>query len=211
MKKELLKKKIYDYVATNVQSGYFAPGAKICEETLAKELNVSRTPVRDALSQLSFEGVVEKIPHRGFFVRNATPEKLNELYQVIGHLDKLVASLACAYMDEKDYRKMQEIIDKMDLAIRYENFPDYSQNQNFFHSVYSEKCPNKTLCLKLNELTHNHIPHTYTGSGSELYKYCDLCNKEHKQILDSFMSKDYVRLQELIVEHWIVVVDDQYI
>ncbi len=210
-RKSLLKDKIYAYVAENVQNGVFTPGIKICEDTIASSLKVSRTPVREALTQLAYEGIVEKIPRRGFFVTKVDRTKSVEVFEVIGHLDMLVAQLAHPHLDETDYKKMRELIAKMDLSIRFENYADYSKNQNEFHEAYASKCPNKTLVSTLNSLMFSHIPHTYTGSGSELFEHNRICNKEHEEMLTAFQGQDLQHLGEIVKDHWCKISNEKFI
>ncbi len=211
MKKTLLKTKIYDYVAENVQNGVFTPGTKISEESIASVLGVSRTPVREALTQLALEDVVERIPRRGFFVGKTEKNVSKEVFEVIGYLDKLVAELACPFLLDEDYKKMEELIAKIDVAIKYENYSEYARYQNHFHEVYANACPNKMLINTMHTLTHSHIPHTYMGEGTELYQLFAASNKQHRHILDAFINKDIDRLKQLVDEHWSKIEYEQYL
>lgn len=83
----LLKDQIHKYVTRHVQDGVFKPGSKLNEETISAALNVSRTPVREVLTQLASEGYLEKLPRVGFFVREWSTEEKRETYEVIGALD----------------------------------------------------------------------------------------------------------------------------
>ena len=77
-----------DWVTASVRKailgGYFEPGEKVDQELIARELQVSRTPVREALGKLEAEGYVETRPHRGAFVMMPSREDVAEIYEVLG-------------------------------------------------------------------------------------------------------------------------------
>jgi DNA-binding GntR family transcriptional regulator len=211
MTRRLLRDKIYDYVAKNVQNGVYTPEVKIIEESVAGDLGVSRTPVREALSQLALEGIVEKIPRRGFFVKKPESKKSKEVFEVLGYLDRRVAELVCPLLTQDDFLKLEEYIAKIDIAITYSNFSDYSINQNLFHEWYANKCPNRTFLDMLHSLTFSHIPHTYVGSSHDLFTCFSRCNEQHRLILDAFKKKDLPRLGALVEEHWSIIEYEQYL
>lgn len=77
-----------------IMSGAFQPGERISEVAIAKTLNVSRTPVRWALSILETEGLVSGAPNKGFRLRTFTPEEVLSAYEVRGALEGLACRLA---------------------------------------------------------------------------------------------------------------------
>jgi len=211
MARGLLRDKIYAYIAQQVQNGVYTPAVKIREESVAQNLGVSRTPVREALTLLAQEGVVEKIPRRGFFVRKPEPRKSREVFEVLGYLDRRIAELVCPLLTPTDYLKMEEYIAKIDVAITYKNFSDYSINQNQFHETYANKCSNITLLDTLRFLTCSHIPHTYTGTSQDVFAGFTACNAEHRLILEAFKKKDLSSLSELVEQHWSLIECEHFI
>lgn len=196
-----LYEKIYEYVCEKIQNGEYKVGDRIVEEDLSKKMGVSRTPIREALAHLSSQGIIEKIPRRGFFISAVDKNKKNEIYQVIGHLEKLAVSTSINLLTEEDYNKLREVIAKMDIAIKFKNFSDYTKAQKEFHEIIC-RCDNQTLMDLINSLKISHIPQTYIGSDEKLFKSFEYCNEEHKQILEALIDKDLVKLFKLIDEHW---------
>lgn len=201
----LLKDKIYNYVTTNVQNGIFKPGSKLNEEAISNAVNVSRTPVREVLTQLASEGYIEKHPRRGFYVREWSKKEKVETYEVIGSLDFLCAKKAIHYLEEKDFQLMRESIAKMDISIQFQNYSDYVKSQSIFHSVYIEKCQNEVLIEIINNLRKSPMPVTYSSAelyDDALFQLFALNNQQHKEILDALVSKDLSMLEKLILDHW---------
>ena len=71
------------------------PGERIRERQLSKELNVSRTPLREALKILAGERLVDILPNRGAVVADPAPEEVRELLQVLGALEALYLETMC--------------------------------------------------------------------------------------------------------------------
>lgn len=199
--KNLLYEKIYEHVAEKIQLGEFKEGDKISEEELAAAMGVSRTPVREALTYLSSKGIIEKIPRRGFFIRETNKEEKEEAYQIIAYLERLAVSLAINSLDEEAYNKLRELVAKMEIAIQFKNKADYIKAQSQFHEMITD-CENKTLVELLHTLKTGHIPQTYVGNSDELFESFKVSNQEHTEILNAMMDKDLKKVVALIDKHW---------
>lgn len=85
---------VYTRLVDAISDGTLAPGERIKQENLAEQLNVSRSPVLQALRLLKKEGLLEEAPGRGLVVARLDPVRIGHLYQVRGALDALAARLA---------------------------------------------------------------------------------------------------------------------
>lgn len=85
---------VYKSLLDAISAGVLAPGERITQEDLAEKLNVSRSPVLQALRLLKKDGLLEEAPGRGLVVAQLDPERIGHLYQVRGSLDALAARLA---------------------------------------------------------------------------------------------------------------------
>lgn len=96
MKKyKTLKDHVYDYIAEQILDGNLIPSQRINETAISQELSVSRTPVREALIQLSCEGILDNLPRKGFVLKGVTEKEARDLYTVIGILDGMAAQMTC--------------------------------------------------------------------------------------------------------------------
>jgi DNA-binding GntR family transcriptional regulator len=203
-KYQSLKDHVHDFIATRIQSGVLLPNQKINEAAICKSLEVSRTPVREALIQLSSENLLEYIPRRGFIVKEINTDKKLDVFQVVGALDALAASLAMNYLTEEDFAKMEELIERIDTSIKENNYHDYQHYQTEFHKVYIDKCRNSTLIETLESLQNSFIRQTYLSDDTEkLFQVLERMNEEHRKILGFFKEKDKNGLVEIIQHvHW---------
>ncbi len=84
----------YQKIRQGIVEGLYRPGERMVETRLARDLELSRTPIREALRMLQSEGLVVALPNRGATVRNLTVEGIADLYEVRGRLEALAGELA---------------------------------------------------------------------------------------------------------------------
>ncbi|MGG1401413.1 GntR family transcriptional regulator [Bacillus salipaludis] len=199
-----LKDHVYDYIAEEIQNGTLLPKQKINEIALSEKLEVSRTPVREALIQLASENLLEFFPRRGFIVKEIDTKKKLDVFSVVGVLDAFAATLALENLTEDDMELMEELVRKIDLSISQKNYSDYQKYQNQFHKVYIDKCCNPTLIELLDSLQNSFVRQIYLSKDEEkLFTALELMNEQHRQIIDYFKNKDKENLEHLIKnEHW---------
>jgi DNA-binding GntR family transcriptional regulator len=90
---------IYQQLTVAFLEGRFAPGERLLEKEISEWLDVSRTPVREALSSLEADGLVELIPHKGAVVRRLSAEDVRDQYIVRAALESLATELAVPHVD----------------------------------------------------------------------------------------------------------------
>lgn len=199
-----LKDHVYQYIAEKISKGELVPGKKINEHEICQELSISRTPVREALIQLSSEGVLENLPRKGFVIKQMEENEARELYQVIGALDGLAAQLACPCLTDRHLKDMAFYIDSMDLAINSDNYEMYYKQQENFHDIYISECGNDVLINTLSQLKNKFVSKKYDlAADSKGKEILQMTNREHRQILDLFCQKDGQGLKIFLQEtHW---------
>lgn len=199
-----LKDHVYQYIAEQISEGKLSPSQKVNETAISKELSVSRTPVREALIQLSCEDILDNIPRKGFVLKAVTETEAAELYSVIGFLDGMAAQISCNSLSEKDLANMEFHIESMDLAIKANNYEMYLQQQDAFHMVYLEKCNNAVLTNTIYRLKSKFFKRgTLKKSKEENRELLSLTNEEHRKILMLFQEKNKDGLFDYLVNvHW---------
>ena len=89
--KGTLRKKIRSYIQQQIANGRFQAGDRIVETQLARELNVSQAPVREAILELAAMGLLEERPYSGSFVRKLTAEDVEDIYNTRAFIDEYAA------------------------------------------------------------------------------------------------------------------------
>lgn len=199
-----LKDHVYEYIAEQIHDGNLLPEEKIDEKVICDELNISRTPVREALIQLASEGILTNNSRKGFIVRSLSAEELKELYGVIGILDGAAAGMACEYLSESDLKDMDFYTDSMNIAIESCNFEMYQKQQKMFHQVYINKCGNSVLISTIASLKNKLLNTNYSKEiPSKAQEVLRMTNGEHREIVKLFRERDKDRLFHYIsVTHW---------
>ncbi|WP_373233215.1 GntR family transcriptional regulator [Cohnella sp.] len=203
-KYQSLKDHVYTYIAECIQNGTLLPNQKLSENSICEKLEVSRTPVREALIQLASENYLEYYPRRGFVVKELDTKKKLDVFQLIGTLDALAARLSVSYISEEDISKMEKFADEIDTSIKQQNYSDYQLYQNEFHNIYIHKCNNDTLIELLESLQNSFVRQTYLSNDkTKLYTVLEQMNIEHKQMIQLFKKKDEEGLENFLKNvHW---------
>lgn len=116
-------------------SGELAPGSDHLESELAEQLNMSRTPVREAVLMLEGQGLLALRPRKGVRVLPLSPEDMEEIYDVLTELESLAAECAArAAHTEEDLRFLSTAINDMDVAIANGDLDAWANADDRFHT-----------------------------------------------------------------------------
>jgi DNA-binding GntR family transcriptional regulator len=108
---------VYDRIRRAIVEGRYPPGARLVEQRLAEELDVSRTPVREAVRRLESEGLVVVARHRGAHVRPLTEDDVADLYEVRARLEAYAAELAAARAEPDDVAELRAAAEEFAAAV----------------------------------------------------------------------------------------------
>lgn len=199
-----LKNHVYDYIADQISIGEIALGEKINENKICESLSVSRTPVREALIELSCFGVLENVPRKGFIVRNLNLQDIADIYAVIGILEGEAARLACDSLNQRELSDMKFYVDSMYIAIEQGNFAMYQKQQIEFHQIFVNKCGNDELITTLDNLKSKLIKRDFNEAKHPQIKDVLMqTNAEHEKIYEMFLKKDATAVSSYLKEvHW---------
>jgi len=108
-----LRQKAYQAICQKVLRGELLPGNRISEFAIAKQLGISRSPVREAISQLASEGLVTLIPEAGSFVRQFTPAEIDHVFQFREWLETRAIEEAMRRARPEDYLPLRACCDEI--------------------------------------------------------------------------------------------------
>ena len=137
-KHETRAEKLRETIEENIATGAFAPGMHLDETELAQRFGVSRTPLREALIQLSSMGIIVMRPRRGAVVAEVTPQRLLEMFEVMAELEAMCGRLAARRMSAADQEVLMRAHKACELACIAED-PDayYRENEQFHYAIYA--------------------------------------------------------------------------
>lgn len=199
-----LKDHVYNYLSGKINDGSLKSNDKISEQLISDELDISRTPIREALIQLASEGFLESIPRKGFRVRSLDCKRAKELYEIIGLIDGRIAYLAMETISEDHLRNMEFLADSMSAAIKQGLRHKYYELQVEFHDTYVNLCSNKEMTNLLNQLKKNFFRKYYVfGQSEDEMAILKETNLQHYEIIRMFKEKKKEELERYIRDvHW---------
>lgn len=126
-----------DEIESEILTGQMAPGYRLDEVFLATRFGVSRTPIREALMQLSAAGLIEIRPRRGAIVASVGPERLIEMFEVMAELEGLAGRLATRRHSAADARAITTAHEACREAMGSgDSDAYYYENEHFHYAIY---------------------------------------------------------------------------
>lgn len=138
----------YEALRHAIVSADIPAGEVVNEGEWAERLGMSRTPIREALSRLVQEGLVERVPNRGTFVREASLEDLRDIYQLRTVLESLAAEEAVDRLTEAEILETEAAWATLARSLEDGVTPDYEtvgRLDNAFHMMIVSHCTNRRL------------------------------------------------------------------
>lgn len=170
-----------------VRVGRLVPGQRLVEADLTQELGVSRGPLREALSRLAAEGLVEIEPYKGATVRRMTREDVIDLFRVREALEGQAARLAAEKIDDGENRKrMTEARHEIEIAGALEDPWQYMEENISFHDLIIELSGNQLLASLSEQLQTNAFRlrhHAWVRGASR-----DASVGGHKAVADAILA-----------------------
>jgi DNA-binding GntR family transcriptional regulator len=131
--KEPLRERVYWYLRSAILSGSILPEGRLVEEVVARELGVSRTPVREALHKLEREGVIEHFPNRGFAVARETESQVAEIFEIRAVLEGYILRIACENATDNFLSELKSLIKEAERCFTESKIEELHRINTMFH------------------------------------------------------------------------------
>lgn len=173
---------IADRLREAIFNGNYLPGDKLKEVELASWLQVSRTPLREALRNLEREGLTEFTPHKGFAVPAIDFNDLEEIYDLRMLIERYSIRKFMRIATEQHFEELDNIIQKMNDALLRNDIPQYFTVSLDFHAYFFKHCQSERL-YSFFKILQNSIRLAQSVLGQrETYFYWQSL-EEHKEVL----------------------------
>lgn len=127
---------VEEAIRTQILKGELKTGQPLRQDALAKEFNVSRIPVREALVQLEAQGLVSFEPHKGATVTELSPEKINELFELRAVVECHILERAIQNMTDADLERAREVRERFESVVNSGDEVEEWSNYNYeFHKA----------------------------------------------------------------------------
>jgi DNA-binding GntR family transcriptional regulator len=144
--------RVTDSVRQAILSGEVAPGSRLSVPEIARQLNVSRTPAREALLRLQHEGLVEVNPRRGAVVLDGNSNDLRELFQYREALEGMAARLAAHDMSPKAKANLRQNFERHVAAVEAQDLVGHAKYDRMFHEAFIEGSGNHHFISELSRV-----------------------------------------------------------
>ncbi|TQP73849.1 GntR family transcriptional regulator [Vibrio cholerae] len=189
-----------EYLIEAIVEGQLAPGSKISEPELAKQFQVSRGPLREALMRVEGLGLIERIPHIGARVIQLSPTKLVELYAVREALEGMAARLAARNITEIELAGLESLLSTHSTHIDQVEGASYFHQQgdfDFHYRIIQASRNQQLIGLLCDELYHLLRMYRYQSPHSRPVEALE----EHKFILRAIRQRDEELAEMLMRRH----------
>jgi DNA-binding GntR family transcriptional regulator len=184
----LSAEQVCERIRAAILSGALKPGAKLTEQDLAAEFEVSRTPIREAIRQLEVEKLVSRTPFVGVTVTQLSPEEVIELLDIREVLEGLVARLATQNMDAFHLQRLKKSQQQLAVCARKGDVAAYLDQALAFRRALVECCGNVTLSEHVLAI-ENRL--RLTGSRTALLPgRMEAAIEEHEKLLAAIERRD---------------------
>ncbi|MEA1949824.1 MAG: GntR family transcriptional regulator, partial [Planctomycetota bacterium] len=202
----------YSYLRKKLARGEFPAGSQLVNRTLAQEIGVSLSPVREAINRLAEEGLVKQVPGAGAFVRDFSREDLEETYIVREAVEGCAAAEAARNIRAREIEELEEICRRwLELVRAIRNEPDkmatveqasaWADMDEHFHAVLVAASHNSRLQKIVREgrllsrifKTTRNVPEVIALHGAAWTW------REHVQMVRAIRNRDPDRARDLMV------------
>jgi DNA-binding GntR family transcriptional regulator len=196
----MLKERTYGAVKRMILAGTLRPGEKLAERDLSRRLKVSRTPLREALSRLVQEGLVENRPRRGHYVRAIDAKSVADLYDLREVLEKHAVRLAARRLTAADIAELERLRRALRRYERDAVQGEAEQHDGLrLHEIIIRAARNDMLTEMLAKL-YDRLQ-MFVWIDAIYADEATLTRREHEAIIDAAKARDEKLLLRLMEQH----------
>ena len=181
-----LREMVYEELKMQILTGAIVPGTRMMEVELAKEIGVSRTPIREAIRKLEKEGLVTIEPRRGAYASQISTEDMVEILEVRQNMEGLAAFFAASRMKPEQLTELKDVSEHYNTAVQVGNMEEMIKHDTRFHRIIVESCNNKILVQMIEQLQELVLRFRYIYYDN--FRRAENMPEEHQLILDAIES-----------------------
>jgi DNA-binding GntR family transcriptional regulator len=194
-----LPDRIYATLKHRILTCSMLPGERIVEKELCKEMQVSRTPLREAFNRLALEGLIVLSPYRGYAVAPVTVNGYRDLCELRRIVEGGTAALAAEMATPQDAQRMVDMAETRYTPGDRESYLGYLRKNSAFHLSVVQSTKNRQLEAILMSALDRHQRPLYLGLDVGIDGQAS--TQEHLEIAEAVGSHDPERARTLMVKH----------
>lgn len=196
----LMREDVYIFLRDDILSGKYLPGTRIVETHFAKQINTSRTPVREALHMLEREGLLQTIPRVGYIVSEIDARELDEICEIRAINEALAARWAMRNITLKEIQALKKNIKASMAKITEDRNAELPSLNAEFHNIIYHASGSKRLAEHC-ELLRRQMVRGQFHRITNLQKVVVKAIQDHNEILKCIIDKDEEKIEQVIRKH----------
>jgi len=189
----------YEYIKERILKGIFLPSQKLNESDLAEEIGVSRNTIKKALFKLEQDHLIEMEENKGATVKSFTLKEVINYFEIREVLEALIIRSSAEKITDEQIKKLELIVEQMNLYLREGDFEAYSELNKEFHQIIYDASDNKQATEMVNiiktQLLRYHIRTIFIPGRNENSIV------EHQNIFVALKNRDADQAEEAIRTH----------
>lgn len=207
--KASLRERVFRSIREAILQEKYKKGDPLRETVIAKELNVSRTPVREAIRQLELEGLVYSIPNKETVVAGITQEDVEDIFLIRSKLEGLAARKAATSISPEALQKMKEILELTAFYVQKRDIDHVGELDHGFHDIIYKATESKIFNQVLSDF-HTYIQKTRQASLAMPGRMEGLL-REHTAIYEALLIRNKDEAEHLMNKHIQVVSENMHL
>jgi DNA-binding GntR family transcriptional regulator len=197
--RQVLHQEVATRLRQRIVEGQIAPGAKLNERALSELLNVSRTPLREAIKMLAAEGLVELLPNRGAVAASLSEQDVADTFEVIAGLEGQSGELAAQRITEAELSEIRALHYEMLAAFTRRDLSTYYRLNAQIHTLINAAARNPVLTQTWRNVNARLQALRFRSNFDEA-KW-QRAVKEHERMVELLAARDAEGLRQLLVTH----------
>lgn len=196
---DLLAERAYSHIKRAILRNQLPPGTPLSVPELARQMEISRSPVREAVQRLIYDGLAENAPRRGAVVCQFQPDDFRLLLDVRELLEGLAARLAASHAGERDLEELRSVLDAHEEVVDTGEEAANVELDVAFHRTIRNLADNRHLDVTLGRLqsrAHHSLYFLWRGGC-----HPRLSLDEHRAIYDAIAIHDTAAAEEAAIRH----------
>lgn len=196
-----IRDQVADILRRRIITGEYKAGQNISERDICAGLNISTTPIKEALRMLATEGLVYTLPRKGTYVSDVIGTHVKGIIYLRSVVEGVGAHLGTLHISDADINTMSSLLEQsMELAGDNARVDEMAKANYNFHRLLSSASQNQYILQLIDTMAslNNSIRYLYLKKDRDEYKNA---YNEHKAILEAVKARDPVRVEALTVQH----------
>jgi DNA-binding GntR family transcriptional regulator len=181
-------------------SGAFKPESFLSESQLARDLGISKTPIRKALAQLAQENFLVNVPFEGYYVAEISAQDIHDIYELRAVLESHLIRSTASNLTDAEIGEMESYISDAKKAYKGGNYGEYYALNRKFHRTFAYKHGNMRILNILVNLDE-HVQRILAFLQQQGLRYLSGPDTDHLKIVQAIRKGNFEQAADLMYEH----------